>query len=217
MRVLSTQEERDFVGLQFIRRVAPDRTAPLVVLVHGRAGDARVMWTFDRLIPHGCSVVSFEAFLPDEKGGFSWWDVNDRDSLESAILRARDRLQFALERYIELEKLEPKGMVALGFSQGGVLLSAAMLTGSIKLDGLAILAGVVSKAGDQGGVVGAPEILIAHGTADEIVPIESARKGADRLREMGLRVVYVEEPVGHKVGVEGTRALREWLKRILSP
>lgn len=215
MRVASDRLEEGLVGLRFVHRLAPEQSAPLVVLVHGRAGDAQVMWTFDRLIPAGSTVVSFEGFLSDTKGGFSWWDVNETDSLEAGILRARDRLALALARYIDSKNLSPRRIVALGFSQGAVLLSAALLSGSIKLDGLAILAGVVSGAGEQGGKVEATEVFISHGTLDEIVPVESARKGAERLRAKGLRVVYLEEAVGHKVGVEGMRALREWLKRVL--
>jgi phospholipase/carboxylesterase len=214
MKVDSTQDEEDFVGLRFVHRVSPDPNSPLVVLVHGRAGNKQVMWTFDRLIPQGCSVVSFEAFLNDAQGGFSWWDVNGKPPLEPAILAACDRLQYALERYITFEGLSPRRVVGVGFSQGAVLLSTAMLTAAVKFDGLGLLAGLVSKAGEQGRVIGEPEVFIAHGISDQIVPVERARRGAERLEALGLRVTYVEEDVGHKVGVEGTRALREWLQRV---
>jgi phospholipase/carboxylesterase len=216
MKVDSTQDEEDFVGLRFVHRVSPDPNSPLVVLVHGRAGNKQVMWTFDRLIPQDCTVVSFEAFLPDTQGGFSWWDVKGEPPLEPAILAACERLQIGLERYVTFEGLSPRRVVGVGFSQGAVLLSTAMLTAAVKFDGLGLLAGLVSKAGEQGREIGEPEVFIAHGTSDEIVPVERARRGAERLKALGLRVTYVEEDVGHKVGIEGTRALREWLQRVCS-
>ena len=211
MRSPSTQEQEEFVGLRFIHRPAASVDAPLIVLVHGRAGNGQVMWTFERALPPDCWVVSFEAFLPDALGGFSWWEMNTTAPVRPAILRARDRLCYAIERYIELEGLRPSSKVALGFSQGSVLLSSAVLTGSLALDGLGILAGVAYEGEEAPRLLSLPQIFIAHGIQDEVLSVEKARSGAERLRALGLSVTYVEEDVGHKVGIEGTRALKEWL------
>lgn len=216
MREVATAEQEEYVGLRFIHRVGADPCAPLVLLVHGRAGTAEVMWAFDRLMPTGCSVVSFQAFLPDALGGFSWWDMASPDPLEPAILRARDKFMFALERYVELFNLRPRKMVALGFSQGSVLLSASVLTNALRLDGLGVLAGFLYKGGDVAALSTKPEVFIAHGSNDEVISVAKARKGVERLRNLGLTVEYVEEEVGHKVGVQGTRALKEWLGRVCS-
>lgn len=217
MRAASTAQEEERVGLRFIHRVGPDPAGALVVLVHGRAGNAQVMWAFDRLIPVSATVVSFEAFMPDPLGGFSWWLMESSEPVRPRILEARDRLCLAIERYIESKGLRPSKVAALGFSQGSVLLSAAILTGKVHLDGLAILAGVAYESAETPHVLGAPSVLIAHGTHDEVLPVERARASAERLRALGLPVTYVEEDVGHKVGVQGTRAMREWLGGVLSP
>ena len=215
MRQHSTQEEEEFVGLRFIHRVGTDRSGPIVILVHGRAGDAQVMWAFDRVIPSQATVVSLEAFLEDPLGGFSWWYMESTEPVRPAIVRARDRLCYAIERYIELENLRPSKRVALGFSQGAVLLSAALLTGKLPLEGLGILAGVPYEGEEPPVIKGHTRVLIAHGTQDEVLIVDRARVGAERLRALGLDVTYVEEDVGHKVGVQGTRALKEWLAEIV--
>jgi predicted esterase len=173
------------------------------------------MWAFDRTIPEHANVVSFQAFLPDVLGGFSWWDMASDQPLEPAILLARDRFQFALERYIELFSLHPRRVVAAGFSQGSVLLSAAMLTGAIRLDGLGILAGFVSKVGESPLIQGRPDIFVAHGASDEVLSVEKARVGVERLRSYGLAVTYIEEEgVGHKLGIQGMRGLKDWMIRV---
>jgi phospholipase/carboxylesterase len=215
MRVQSTKSEEERVGLRFIHRVGSEQTAPLVVLVHGRAGNAQVMWAFDRLIPARATVVSFEAFLPDPIGGFSWWYMDSSEPVRPAILHARDRLCTALERYLECVGCKPVTRAALGFSQGSVLLSAALLTGTLQLDGLGILAGVVYEGGESPQVLGTPSIFMAHGTQDEVLSVERARAGAERLKGLGLPLTYVEEDVGHKIGVQGTRAMKEWLGGLL--
>ena len=215
MRKQSTQEEEEFVGLRFIHRPGTDRSGPLVILVHGRAGNAQVMWAFDRVIPPHATVVSFEAFLEDPLGGFSWWYMDSTEPVRPAIVRARERLCYAIERYVELENIRPSKRIALGFSQGSVLLSAALLTGKLALEGLGILAGVVYEGEEPPVINGHPRVLIAHGTQDEVLTVERARVGAERLKALGLDVTYVEEDVGHKVGVQGTRALKEWLAGIV--
>jgi len=216
MRERSESTQAEFVGLTFIHRLCGDPTAPLIVLVHGRAGSAEVMWAFDRTLPERANVVAFQAFLPDALGGFSWWDMTSPPPLEPAIMVARDRFHFAFERYIELFSLRPSKVVAVGFSQGSVLLSAAMLTGVVRLDGLGILAGFVSNVGEQKLIQGRPDVFVAHGTADEILPVERARKGVERLRSFGLGVTYLEEEgVGHKLGVQGMRGLKAWLAHVV--
>lgn len=217
MRQQSDSTQEDFVGLRFIHRSCEDPSAPLIILVHGRAGNAQVMWAFDRTLPERAHVVSFEAFWPDPLGGFSWWDMASEKPLEPEIERARDRLHFAIERYIDLFSLRPSLTIGIGFSQGSVLLSAAVLTGVLQLDGLAILAGFVSRLGDASLVRGHPQVFVAHGTADEVLSIEKARKGVNRLRSAGLKVTFVEEEgVGHKLGIQGMRALKEWTEMLVS-
>ena len=215
MREQSDRIQEEFVGLTFIHRLCGDPAAPLIVLVHGRAGSAQVMWAFERTLPARAHVVSFQAFLPDVLGGVSWWDMTSDRPLEPAIMLARDRLHFALERYVELFSLHPSKIVAAGFSQGSVLLSAAVLTGVVRLDGLAILAGFVSKVGEQRLVQGRPDVFVAHGNADEVLSVEKARTGVERLRSYGLPVTYIEEDgVGHKLGIQGMRGLKEWMARV---
>jgi predicted esterase len=174
------------------------------------------MWAFERTLPDSANIVSFQAFLPDVLGGFSWWDMTSDKPLEPAIMVARDRFHFALERYVELFSLQPSKVVSAGFSQGSVLLSAAMLTGVVRLNGLGILAGFVSDVGDPCLIQGHPEVFVAHGTADEVVSVEKARKGVERLRSFGLTVTYLEEEgVGHKLGIQGMRGLKEWMAHVV--
>ncbi len=211
MRHSSTSEQEHFVGLKFLYRAGSHRDSPLVVLVHGRAGTREVIWTFERSIPAAAHVVSFQAFSADRLGGFSWWDMESTEDRALAIGRATDKVSFAIERVVELFELSPRKFYAIGFSQGAVLLSTAVLTGAIGLDGLALLAGFVPKVEGEVQILKPLEVFVAHGVQDEVVRIDRARSGVEYLRDLGLSVTYVEDEVGHKVGIQGTRALREWL------
>lgn len=212
----STAIEETRTGLKFMYRPGTDPTAPLVVLIHGRAGDRSVMWTFERSIPEDCHVVAFQAFLPDPLGGWSWWDMTVPGSKKEAILSAAGRLSRALEAFLGLYRLAPKRYIGMGFSQGSVLLSAMALRGFFNFDGVAVLAGFVFQPSEPIVSGKQPSIFVAHGTADETISVDQARDGVAALNRLGLTVEYVEEEVGHKVGIKGTRALKEWLVRVLA-
>jgi predicted esterase len=207
----STTSQEAQVGLAFNYRQGGSDEAPLAVFVHGRAGNRSVMWTFERCVPEGWNIVSFEAFLQDPIGGWSWWDMEQQGSRREAIESAIERLGRALDAFVEMQGLRPTRRVGFGFSQGAVLLSAAGLPGRISFDGLALLAGFIVLP--EVVVVNPPVVFVAHGTLDEAVSVEKTRKGVNALKAMGISVDFIEEPVGHKVGIEGTRALKQWMTR----
>lgn len=211
----STTNEEARTGLKFIYRHGAHPGAPLVVLIHGRAGDRSVMWTFERSIPPECHVVSFQAFLPDPLGGWSWWDMTTPGSKRDSILGAAGRLAAALRAFIDLYQLTPSRCVGLGFSQGSVLVSALALRGFFSFDGVGVLAGFVFQPAESLALEKKPTVFVAHGSLDQTIPVSQARDGVEALRKRGFDVHYIEEAVGHKVGIEGTRALKAWLPRVL--
>jgi phospholipase/carboxylesterase len=212
----STPTEELTTGLKFTYRPGANSSAPLVVLIHGRAGDRSVMWTFERIIPDYCHVLAFQAFLPDPLGGWSWWDMTEAGSRREAILAAAGRFSRALQAFVSLYSLDPVSYVGLGFSQGAALLSAVSLGGMFDFDAIAVLAGFIFQPSQSVTLKKKPRIFIAHGVLDERVPVAQARDGVAVLEGQGFEVRYVEEGVGHKVGIEGTRALRAWLPESLN-
>jgi len=199
------------IGLAFNYRLASEHNAPLVVFVHGRAGNRNVMWTFERCVPPSWSIVSFQAFLPDPIGGWSWWKMTDSGNSRTAIMQACERLSQALSRFLVRFSLQPQLRLGCGFSQGAVLVSAAGLSGAVCFDGFAVLAGFFFLPKEIDGSTALPQrVFVAHGTKDETISVERARDSVRELQSIGIPVNYVEEEVGHKVGIQGTRALRDW-------
>lgn len=215
MRHESTTTEESQTGLSFLYRQGASPTAPLVVLVHGRAGNKGVMWTFERCLPEGCHIVSFEAFLPDPIGGWSWWEMTPEGSRREAITHAVARFSRAVGGFCELYSLTPSHALGIGFSQGAVLLSNATLTGATSFEGIALLAGFTLFPSEAPVTSRLRSVFVAHGTADETISVNRARDGVHKLRALGLSVEYIEEDVGHKIGTEGTRALKSWVQGLV--
>lgn len=218
MRQPSTPEQEAVVGLPFLYRAGEDRAAPLAVLIHGRAGTREVIWMFERQVPPGAAVLALQAPLPEPAplGGFSWWRMDmDEDQRAEAMRHAVERMTAAIDRFVESHRLEPTNRVALGFSQGAALISAALLSRQLRVAGAALLAGFVVEPPGPPAVHGTPRVFMAHGTRDEVISIERSRRGARLLEGLGLPVTHVEDDVGHKIGIQGTRALKAWLHDLL--
>jgi predicted esterase len=199
-------------GLVHKRSFDAAADAPLFVLIHGRAGNHDVMSAFKGCIPPGCNVLLPQAHKPDAQGGFSWWTVDEDIYFRERAASAAEQMRAFIEGVTAHYRLAPRRTVAFGFSQGAALLSVLIQRSSGMLQGAALLAGfVIEEAGTPAPPL--PEILIAHGLNDEVVAVPRARKGADFLRGRGYAVEYHEDPVGHKIGSQGMRALRAFAAR----
>ena len=58
------------------------------------------------------------------------------------------------------------------------------------------------------------KIIMAHGLRDETIPVDLARKGQEHLKSLGYTVDFAEDPVGHKIGPNGVKKIREWVLAI---
>ena len=211
----ATSEAIDATGLAHALTMGDRLDAPLFVLVHGRAGNRHSMSMFRQVLPAGVNVLSPEAFLDDPvDGGRSWWFSGDKSPASHDM--ARERFEQFLDRAVEFYGLRPVSVVGVGFSQGAALLSLIVQEQPWRLHRAALLAGfVIERSGENAGQ--RPDVFIAHGTVDPIVPIERARRGAEWLRQCDCEVTVVEDPVGHKIGREGMRQLKEWLQAARAP
>jgi len=174
------------------------------------------MWLFERCVPSEATIVSFEAPLQDSEGGWSWWDAAISDSVNQGALLAAERVITALRLFESEFALTPQKRVAVGFSQGAALLSVALQSGKFDVAGIALLAGFVIPLPGASPVASPSSIFVAHGTLDQIVPIERAQTGVQYLQGLGYTVQFVEDAVGHKVGVAATRELKAWVELALS-
>lgn len=187
--------------------------SPLVFFVHGRAGSLTVMSTFTRAVPESWHVVFVEAPVSDPIGGFSWWDINNPEGKAEQRLRSLALLTAFINGYATAHQLSPSRTVAFGFSQGAAMLSILMQQQPQTFSAVALLSGFVIQQ-EQIPPGPYPAIFVAHGMDDQVITIEHALEGVQFLEEHGFKVTIQTEAVGHKVGIQGMRALREWVGRL---
>lgn len=150
------------------------------------------------------------------------YDVADPDSgLREDMTSLRDS-QREIEALIGREKrrgIEPGNIILAGFSQGGAMALqtglrypeklAAIMALSCYLPASQTLAAEAHRA--NSGI----SIFMAHGSADNIVPMTLAAAAKRQLRESGYAVEWHEYPMAHSVCADEIADISDWLKRAL--
>lgn len=177
--------ERDYV-LIVPEGVDATKPTPLMVMFHGGGGSA------EKILPvmkqhaedNGFLLLVPQSLMPT-------WDIviagNGPD---------RERLDIALAEVASRFTLDPSRFAFAGHSDGGsYALSNGLCNGDVVTHVLAFSAGFMTVLHQEG----SPRIFIAHGSNDEVTPVETAgRAHAARLKQAGYDVVYIEHDGPHK-------------------
>lgn len=184
----------------------------LVVLLHGWGanGDDLIglapAWA--RALPDA-RFVSPHAPDPCDQNpmGRQWFSFNQ--ATPAALARGAVRAQGLIDRFVDEElarlKLPPSRAALVGFSQGAMMALHA---------GLRRAAPVGAVLGYSGALVGGetlkaearsrPPILLVHGDADPVVPVESLHEAIDALGQAGIAAQFhIARGLGHGIDEEG--------------
>lgn len=119
-------------------------------------------------------------------------------------------INLALETAFRTVHVDPARICSSGFSDGASYsLSLGMTNGDFLTRIAAYSPGFLQAAGQRG----QPEFFIAHGTMDQVLPVESSRYIVGELRSAGYNVEYREFDGPHAVSLSLTRASYEWMVR----
>jgi len=191
------------------------KPAALLLMLHGWTGDENSMWSFARNLPQDWWILAPRAPYPAAQGGYSWRApvTGGFPSLEQ-LQPSAAALMDLLERWEIANGREPAPVNLIGFSQGGALAVAMALLYPERLARVGILAGFAPLQ-TEAFIPSAPlkgrHFFWAHGTKDETVKIDFARRSAQVLEQCGARLTFCEAEVGHKVGAECLRQLEAYL------
>ena len=204
--------------LRSVVRVPSGRSGelPLVICLHGRGADANDLADLAPMLDGGYRFLfpnaphKFEP-MPGYSFGWTWFDGWPPEPAAIAESRALV-LQFidaALERYPT-----PEGKVILGgFSQGALMSLDCGFRTERPLAGIVSMSGALYER-ELPPLKPLP-VLIAHGTQDEVIPVNAARRTRFLLEEHGLAPEYHELPMGHAVSPEEIELVREFMARVL--
>ncbi len=193
------------------------------MLLHGWTGDENVMWIFTSRLPARYLILAPRGLYPASLGGYGWHpDHNGWPSVED-FLPAVDALMSLLATFrrgdippeLGQDKLDFSRPSWMGFSQGAALMYSLAFSRPEEVDKAAGLAGFLPDGAEKlaaGRPLEGKPVFVAHGTQDEKVPIERARRSVKLLEEAGARVTYCEADTGHKLSASCFRGMEAFFK-----
>lgn len=177
-----------------------DHPAPLVILLHGATQSAQ-LWTASTALQALADSLGLVLLMPNSRS--QSWDLMrggfgpDVVALDSALTLVFGRCKIDLHH-----------IALAGFSDGATYaLSLGVSNGDLFSALIAFSPGYF----EPGERRGKPKIFIAHGTRDQILPIDGAsRQIVPQLKQEGYDVTYNEFDGPHAVRSDQVRAAMAW-------
>ncbi|MCK0166417.1 prolyl oligopeptidase family serine peptidase [Jannaschia sp. S6380] len=208
-------------------RRGPKAPKRLVIFLHGYGANAAdLIGLADPLTPHmpDTAFVAPDApeALPGMPGGFQWFPIPwiDGSSEEAAMAgmdRAVDDLNAWLDEIVAAEGVTPAQTVLFGFSQGTMMALHVAPRRDAPFAGLVCFSGRMLKPEDAAEeTVSRMPVLLVHGDADEVVPVQSLPEAAEALEGAGFDRVYahVMKGTGHGIAPDGLQVALAFMRDV---
>jgi phospholipase/carboxylesterase len=180
--------------------------APLILMLHGSLDDGDTILQQIRSFADDIGAI---VIAPDSRG--YTWEIAQREVAEDPLDRFGkdvvyiDRaLAYVFARY----SIDAKRVAIGGFSDGGTYaLSLGLMNGNLFTHVMAFSPGFVRVRS----TAGHPHVFLAHGTSDDVLPIDSSRSMARAIDQAGYEVEFMEFDGKHVVNDQiAKEALTEW-------
>lgn len=193
---------------------------PLLILLHGYGSNEQDLFSFAEELPDEFLIVSAQAPLEIGYGAYAWFSINfdennekfyDLDEAQQSV----EKISSFIDEIKTTYKTDPNKTFLLGFSQGCILSYTLSLTIPNKVQYVIGLSGFINEGLTTSQEVSKDiqtEYYISHGSVDQVIPVEWARKAPDFLTKHNLENVYSEYPVGHGVAPQNFYSFKKWIE-----
>ena len=210
------------MNLQNITRPSSlKENAPLLIMCHGYGSDENDLFSFAQELPADLFIISVRAPYPMQPYGNAWYAINfdaqqnKWNDIEQAV-ESRDKIASLIDEACAKYPVNKNNVTLLGFSQGTILSYAVALTYPEKVTNIIALSGYVSedmladnlKDKDYSHL----DFYCSHGSLDQVIPIDWARKAPKFLDARQIKNTYSEFPIGHGVSPQNFYELKNWLQ-----
>ena len=209
-------------------RVAPASGEPatsLVILLHGYGSNGEDLIS---LAPYWSQALPHTAFVspnapqhcPGAPGGYQWWPLTDfsPQARANGARQAAPVVNAFLDGALAHYGLTEDRLALVGFSQGTMM---ALQVAPRRERQLAGVVGYSGMLADPGAPVAElrtrPPMLLIHGDADPMVPVNALHQAQATLTPLGFDVAtHVSPGLGHSIDEAGLRLGEQFLKRVLA-
>jgi phospholipase/carboxylesterase len=193
---------------------------PLLLLLHGYGSNEADLFSFASELPEEYFVISAQAPYDMQYGSYAWYAINfDADENKFSDLnqarQSRDMIADFIDELLAKYPIDSTKVSLIGFSQGSILSYAVALSYPTKVSKVVAMSGYLNLdmaiEGFEKNDLSGLKIFASHGTVDQVIPVEWARKTPQLLENFGIDVVYKEYPIGHGVSPQNFFDFRKWL------
>lgn len=193
---------------------------PLLLLLHGYGSNEADLFSFAAELPDEYYVVSARAPYDLQYGSYAWYAINfDADqnkfSDHDQAVISRDLVLNFIDELIANYPIDASNVTLIGFSQGSILSYSIALSYPEKVQKVAAMSGYLNldiiKENYQKNDFSNLKIFASHGTVDQVIPVDWARKSPAILESLGIKTTYKEYPIGHGVSPQNFYDLKSWL------
>ena len=194
---------------------------PLLVLIHGYGSNEEDLFSFASELPDEYYIVSARAPYNLQYGSYAWYAINfDADqnkfSDNEQAKTSRDLIAQFIDELEANYPIDSENVTLIGFSQGTILSYATALSYPEKIQRVVAMSGYLNTEmaipNFENNDFSHLKIFASHGTVDQVVPVDWARKAAPALTKLGIEVVYKEYPIGHGVAPQNFYDFKNWLQ-----
>ena len=201
---------------------------PTILTLHGRGANALDLLGLAPMLCGGkflmiCPQGPLETPIGPEAVGYAWYPMSMGGPPDvDAILDSQKKLLEFLDECTKRYPIDPKKLVLLGFSQGGVMAHSLALAHPESFAALATLSTwlpkeLVARMKVSEAVQSLPT-LVQHGTQDPMIEVNRARDSVEQLRALRVPLTYREYDMGHEIRPRSLSDLSAWLEeKVLSP
>ena len=193
---------------------------PLLLLLHGYGSNEADLFSFAEELPENYYIISARAPYDMQYGSYAWYAINfDADqnkfSDNEQAKTSRDLIAKFIDELIQTYPIDANNVSLIGFSQGSILSYAVALSYPEKVQKVVAMSGYLNldivTEDYLKNTFSNLKIFASHGTVDQVIPVEWARKTPAILENLGIAVTYKEYPVGHGVAPQNFYDFKNWL------
>lgn len=209
------------MSLSYITRPSSlKENAPLLIMCHGYGSDENDLFSFASELPEELFIISLKAPYQLQPYGNAWYAINfDADqnkwSDDEQAKTSRDLIANFIDEACRKYPVNKDNVTLLGFSQGTILCYAVALTYPEKVNKVIALSGYINANIIPANVsekdYSSLSFYCSHGSVDQVLPVEWARKAPKFLEALNIEHQYSEFPVGHGVAPQNFYEFRKWL------
>jgi phospholipase/carboxylesterase len=212
------------MSLEYIIRAPKNKTQnpPLLILLHGYGSNKEDLFSFAEELPEELLIISAQAPYEMGYGGFAWYQINfdDVNGKFSDLNQARtslDKIAFFIDEIKQQYKTDPDKTFLLGFSQGAILSYSLSFFYPNKVQNIIALSGYINTEllPEKISKEIKTNYYCSHGSVDQVLPVDWARKSKPFLDNLGAQNVYFEYPVGHGVSPQNFYSFKTWIEQRL--